>query len=79
MVVANHSYAGGNNNNITFSLRQNDNTDTIILAVNGQKNQNYELNNSVLASTISDNEGFIYLGFSNILKRLIFVIPQLQR
>ena len=73
MVVANHSYAGGNNNNITFSLRQNDNTDTIILAVNGQKNQNYELNNSVLASTISDNEGFIYLGFSNIVSGPVYI------
>ncbi len=67
MVVANHSYAGGNNNNLTLSLRKKENTDNIVFIVNGQINKNYELNNSVLASTISDNEGFIYLGFSNIV------------
>ncbi len=67
MVVANHSYCGGDNNEVTISIKKNDSSDAISFYVNGKRNENYELNNSVLASVISDNEGFTYVGFGNLL------------
>ena len=67
MVVANHSSCGSGPE-LRLALKQNANgQDLIELFINGTRNENYELNYSVFASVIADNEGYSYLGFGNLL------------
>ncbi|MBQ9480696.1 MAG: hypothetical protein IJU84_00865 [Clostridia bacterium] len=63
MEVVNH-YNCGAGPALTFALIE-EQGDCVSLFINGEKNQNYELNHSVKASVISDNENFVYLGLGN--------------
>lgn len=65
MEVLNH-YNCGNGPDLTIALTKVDGEDNIRFYINGQKNENYELNYSVNASVVSDNENFSYIGFGNM-------------
>lgn len=65
MEVVNHFYCG-NGPEITVALIKVENDDKIAFYINGQKNENYELNYSVNSSVCSDNESFSYIGFGNL-------------
>ena len=63
MEVVNH-YNCGSDPTLTFALIE-EQGDCVGLFINGERNQNYELNHSVKASVIADNEKFVYLGLGN--------------
>lgn len=65
MVVANHTPLGSSRT-LDIALVKKAESDNISLYLNGERNENYELNYSVAASVLSDNEGLSYIGFGNL-------------